>query len=61
MKNKAAEYMYGCESWQPMGRVAKPEEIAKLLAFVVSDENAFMTGSEVTSDGGISLRPPKIE
>ncbi|HEX7847469.1 MAG TPA: SDR family oxidoreductase [Chitinophagaceae bacterium] len=37
---------------QPMGRIGKPEEIARVVAFLLSDENSFMTGSLVSSDGG---------
>ena len=37
---------------QPMGRIGKPEEIAKVAAFILSDENSFMTGSLVSVDGG---------
>jgi NAD(P)-dependent dehydrogenase (short-subunit alcohol dehydrogenase family) len=37
---------------QPAGRVGKPEEIAAVVAFLLSDENSFMTGSLVSADGG---------
>lgn len=39
----------------PMGRAASPEEIAKTIAFVVSDDANYMTGTTVTVDGGLSL------
>lgn len=39
----------------PMGRVAKPVEIAKVAMFMVSDDASYMTGSVVTVDGGKSL------
>ena len=35
----------------PMGRHAKPEEIAALFAFLASDDAAFMTGHVYTADG----------
>ena len=38
--------------FQPMGRIGKPEEIANAVAFLLSDENSFMTGSLVSVDGG---------
>ena len=42
---------------QPIGRMAKPEEIAKLIAYLCSDEAAFVTGSFYPIDGGfIKLR-----
>jgi NAD(P)-dependent dehydrogenase (short-subunit alcohol dehydrogenase family) len=37
---------------QPIGRMGKPEEIADLAVYVASEEAGFMTGSEVTIDGG---------
>lgn len=37
---------------QPLGRPGKIEEIARMFAFMASEENSFMTGSIVASDGG---------
>ncbi len=36
----------------PIGRLGKPEEIASLIAFIASDDAAFMTGSNVSMNGG---------
>ncbi len=36
----------------PLGRHARPEELAALLAFMACDEAAYMTGSAVVMDGG---------
>jgi NAD(P)-dependent dehydrogenase (short-subunit alcohol dehydrogenase family) len=36
----------------PMGRYGDPSEVAELLAFLVSDSAAFMTGALVPVDGG---------
>ena len=38
----------------PMGRLAQPEEIANLVAFLASDEASFMTGSAYVIDGGLT-------
>ena len=40
---------------QPMGRLAKPEEIAPLVVFLASDESVFVTGQAYAADGGITL------
>lgn len=37
---------------QPWGRIGQPHEIAAVVAFLLSDENSFMTGSLVSADGG---------
>jgi 3-oxoacyl-[acyl-carrier protein] reductase len=36
-----------------LGRLGTVEEVADLAAWVVSDENSFMTGAEVVIDGGL--------
>ena len=38
----------------PMGRESSPEEIANIVFFLASSESSFMTGSEVTADGGMT-------
>lgn len=39
---------------QPMGRIAKPEEIAHLVVYLASDESRFSTGHTHIIDGGWS-------
>ena len=40
--------------WQPIGREGRPAEIASVVAFLASDDSAFMTGSAVVVDGGMT-------
>jgi NAD(P)-dependent dehydrogenase (short-subunit alcohol dehydrogenase family) len=42
-------------AWQPIGRMGLPSEVASLVAFLVSDEAAFITGSAYDIDGGVTL------
>jgi 2-keto-3-deoxy-L-fuconate dehydrogenase len=40
---------------QPMGRLAKAEEIAPLVVYLASDEAAFVTGAIYSCDGGMTI------
>lgn len=40
---------------QPMGRLAKAEEIAPVVVFLASDESAFATGNVYSVDGGMTI------
>ena len=40
---------------QPMGRLARADEIAALVLYLASDDAEFMTGQAIAIDGGISL------
>lgn len=40
---------------QPMGRLAKAEEIAPVVVFLASDESAFVTGNCYSVDGGMTI------
>lgn len=40
----------------PLGRPGKPEEIAAMVALIVSDEGAYMTGQTVVIDGGLMMK-----
>ena len=40
----------------PIGRIATPDEVAAVIAFLASDDASFMTGLAVPIDGGRSVR-----
>ena len=40
----------------PMGRLAQPDEVARVVAFLASDEASYMTGAVVAVDAGYTAR-----
>jgi NAD(P)-dependent dehydrogenase (short-subunit alcohol dehydrogenase family) len=45
----------------PLGRVAYPVDIAKVVAFLVGPDSGWVTGQTIATDGGVSLRvEPKL-
>ena len=41
----------------PLKRFGTPEDVAKLVRFLASDDSSFITGSEYNVDGGINVNP----
>jgi NAD(P)-dependent dehydrogenase (short-subunit alcohol dehydrogenase family) len=44
----------------PLGRVATPEEVAEVIAFLASDRASFVTGAELKVDGGLMAMLPVV-
>lgn len=50
-----AEYRRSLERNIPVGRAGTPEEVARVAVFLASPDAAYVTGSTITIDGGLSL------
>ena len=44
--------------WIPLGRPGEPEEIAHVIAFLVSEGASYVTGASLVADGGLGLMGP---
>ena len=40
----------------PLGHIGQPEDVAHAVVFLASDESAFITGTELVIDGGVTAR-----
>ncbi len=49
------EYKENAISQTPMGRLGVPEDVAKAVAFLVSEDAAFITGQVLSVDGGMVM------
>jgi len=58
-KQQAANQAIGAmaRSAQPVKRAGQPEDIAAAVAYLASDDAAFVTGTQIVIDGGLTIGP----
>jgi 3-oxoacyl-[acyl-carrier protein] reductase len=55
-QNNTPEQIKALAAQVPLGRLADPVEIARLVAFLTSNDNTYLTGQTVVIDGGFLLQ-----
>ena len=58
VERESPDYFAKMIGYNPLGRMGKPEEIARVTAFVASPAASFMTGANVVVDGGMTSATP---
>jgi 3-oxoacyl-[acyl-carrier protein] reductase len=51
------EHMEDLDASQPMGRLGRPEDIARVVRFLVSPDAGFVTGQRIVVNGGVDAVP----
>ena len=54
--SKPAKHSHADHAQHPVGRIGRPEDIAELVAFLLSDEAGFITGQNFVADGGMTKK-----
>ena len=49
--------LYAAGARIPMGRIGRPEDIAAVVAFLLSDDAGYMTGQSIAANGGAIMTP----
>lgn len=56
VRNNPGDAIKKMEEEIPVGRLAQPEEIAKVVFWLGSEENTYITGQQVVVDGGLTIK-----
>jgi NAD(P)-dependent dehydrogenase (short-subunit alcohol dehydrogenase family) len=53
-KDQVEQLKAGFAAQVPLGRMGRPEEIATVALFLASDDSSFVTGIDLSVDGGMA-------
>ena len=55
LDNQDPIFIKNYENKVPMGRMAKPDDIAPVISFLLSDDSKYITGQNILVDGGWTI------
>jgi NAD(P)-dependent dehydrogenase (short-subunit alcohol dehydrogenase family) len=53
-KEQSEEFLNNILKSTPMGRMGTPDEVAKAVLFLASEDSSYITGIELFVDGGVA-------
>lgn len=60
IEGNSQEFYQRLAETNPLGRIAQPEDIAKIVSFLLSEDSGYLNGQVITLDGGYTNQDPTL-
>ena len=60
IEGNSEEFYKKLAETNPLGRIADPEDIAKAIKFLLSEDSDYINGQVITVDGGYTNQDPTL-